>query len=57
MKVADMHCDTIMSIYQSLKKGQEISLRKNDLNISIEKNAKRGLFITVFCNVCSFSNG
>lgn len=48
MKVADMHCDTIMSIYQGLKKGQEISLRKNDLNISIEKMQKGDYLLQCF---------
>lgn len=37
MKVVDMHCDTIMAIYEKQKKGEVIELSKNDLNISVEK--------------------
>lgn len=37
MKVVDMHCDTIMAIYQASKKNEVIELQANDLNISVEK--------------------
>ena len=32
MKVADMHCDTILAIQRGKEQGKEISLRKNNLN-------------------------
>ena len=31
MKVADMHCDTILAILRGKEQGKEISLRKNNL--------------------------
>lgn len=37
MKVVDMHCDTIMAIYQAQEKGKVIELSDNDLNISVAK--------------------
>lgn len=37
MKVVDMHCDTIMAIYEAKRRGQDINLKKNTLNISVEK--------------------
>ncbi len=45
MKVIDMHCDTIMGIYQAQKKGENVELRSNNLNISIEK-MKAGDYLT-----------
>lgn len=40
MKVIDMHCDTIYKIAKSQFEGKDISLRYNDLNISLEKMQK-----------------
>lgn len=40
MKVIDMHCDTIMAIYEGEKKNETIELRQNDLNISVDKMEK-----------------
>ncbi len=40
MKVIDMHCDTIMAIYEGEKKNEMIELRQNDLNISVDKMEK-----------------
>lgn len=37
MKVADMHCDTISALLKAERKGQEASLRKNDLQLDLEK--------------------
>jgi membrane dipeptidase len=37
MKVVDMHCDTISVILNERRKGKIIELRKNQLNIDIEK--------------------
>lgn len=37
MKVVDMHCDTIYEIDRLQRKGEDISLRDNHLNISLEK--------------------
>lgn len=40
MKAIDMHCDTIMALYERQQKGIVSELRKNDLNIDIEKMEK-----------------
>ncbi|MEG0276584.1 MAG: dipeptidase [Coprobacillus sp.] len=37
MKVIDMHCDTIYEIDRLLREGKDITLRKNHLNIDLEK--------------------
>lgn len=37
MKVVDMHCDTIGSIWVAAQKGQEKHLRENDLHIDLRK--------------------
>ena len=37
MKVVDMHCDTISEIYLQRQSNQDISLKQNNLNISLEK--------------------
>ncbi len=37
MKVIDMHCDTLLGVALNRQKGIDISLRHNDLNISLEK--------------------
>ena len=44
MKVVDMHCDTILRLYD-----EGGNLLENEFNI---ENGKGGLFITEFCNVC-----
>ena len=40
MKVVDMHCDTISAIHLQQKDGQSISLKHNDLHLSLEKMQK-----------------
>lgn len=40
MKVVDMHCDTISAIHLQQKEGQSISLKHNDLHLSLEKMQK-----------------
>lgn len=37
MKVVDMHCDTISEIWEQRHKNKNITLRKNDLHIDLEK--------------------
>ena len=36
MKVVDMHCDTISEIYLKRQSGQDISLKHNDLHLSLD---------------------
>lgn len=48
MKIIDMHCDTICEIMIRRAKGEEISLRKNDLMISLEKMKKGGYSVQNF---------
>ena len=40
MKVVDMHCDTVGSLWMAEKAGKPMSLRKNDLHIDLEKMQK-----------------
>lgn len=40
MKVVDMHCDTISEILKEQRKGRNLELRSNDLNVDIEKMKK-----------------
>lgn len=44
MKVVDMHCDTISVILNERRRGKNIELRKNHLNIDIEK-MKQGNYL------------
>ena len=45
MKVVDMHCDTILKLYDDLHHGKEGSLLEND---------ERKLFTSKLCDVCRF---
>ena len=49
MKVADMHCDTILAILRGKEQGKEISLRKNNLNVDLERMKNGGLSDSEFC--------
>ena len=40
MRVVDMHCDTILAILRGKEQGKEISLRKNNLNVDLERMKK-----------------
>lgn len=40
MKVADMHCDTLLAIYGGRRRGKEVGILKNDLHIDLEKMKK-----------------
>ena len=40
MKVIDMHCDTLLGLFEKKSKGEEISILKNDLHIDLEKMKK-----------------
>lgn len=44
MKVIDMHCDTMLSIYNTLKAGEKSALKKNNLQIDLEK-MKQGDYV------------
>ena len=48
MKVADMHCDTILAILRGKEQGKEISLRKNNLNVDLERMKKGDYLIQNF---------
>lgn len=54
MKVVDMHCDTILKLYDDLHHGKEGSLLENDGHIEFKENAKRRLFTSKLCDVCRF---
>ena len=53
MKVADMHCDTILAILRGKEQGKEISLRKNNLNVDLERMKKGDYLIQNFYQVDS----
>ena len=40
MKVVDMHCDTLLGLFDRRAKGEEIGILKNDLHIDLEKMKK-----------------
>ena len=40
MKVVDMHCDTILKLYDDLHHGKEDSLLENDGHIDLKKMQK-----------------
>ena len=40
MKVVDMHCDTILKLYDDLHHGEEGSLLENDGHIDLKKMQK-----------------
>lgn len=44
MKIIDMHCDTIFEIHRLKQEHQDVSLKDNDLNISINK-MKQGHYL------------
>ena len=48
MKVADMHCETILAILRGKEQGKEISLRKNNLNVDLERMKKGDYLIQNF---------
>ena len=48
MKVADMHCDTILAILRGREQGKEISLCKNNLNVDLERMKKGDYLIQNF---------
>lgn len=54
MKVVDMHCDTILKLYDDLHHGKEGSLLENDGHIDLKKMQKRRLFTSKLCDVCRF---
>ena len=47
-EVADMHCDTILAILRGKEQGKEISLRKNNLNVDLERMKKGDYLIQNF---------
>ena len=51
MKVADMHCDTILAILRGKEQGKEISLCKNNLNLDLERMKKGDYLIQNFYQV------
>ena len=40
MKVVDMHCDTLLGLFDRRSKGEEIGILKNDLHIDLDKMKK-----------------
>lgn len=48
MRTADMHCDTIGVLYREEQKGGKTSLRKNGLQVDLEKMKAGGYFLQNF---------
>lgn len=56
MKVADIHCDTILAILRGKEQGKEISLRKNNLNVDLERMKKGDYLIQNFALFLDLEN-
>lgn len=56
MKVVDMHCDTISAILDEQRKGKNVELRSNDLNIDIEKMKKGDYLLQNFAMFVNLQN-
>lgn len=56
MKVVDMHCDTISAILDEQRKGKNVELRSNDLNIDIEKMKKGDYLLQNFAMFVDLQN-
>lgn len=56
MKVVDMHCDTISAILGEQRKGKNVELRSNDLNIDIEKMKKGDYLLQNFAMFVNLQN-
>lgn len=48
MKIIDMHCDTISELLNQKRKGQQVSLRRNDLHLDLERMQKSGYLLQNF---------
>lgn len=48
MKIADMHCDTISGLLKKKRAGQQISLRRNDLHVDLERMGESGYLLQNF---------
>lgn len=48
MLIADMHCDTIMELYERRKCGEDCGIRENGLHIDLEKLKKSGYAVQNF---------
>jgi len=47
MKAADMHCDTILEIYEKRQAGEACGILKNGLHIDLEKLKKGDIFYRI----------
>lgn len=48
MKMIDMHCDTISELLNYKRKGLQVSLRKNELHLDLERMRKSGYLLQNF---------
>lgn len=48
MKVVDMHCDTISTLFYKKKEGEECSVRRNDCHVSLERMKRGDYFLQNF---------
>jgi membrane dipeptidase len=56
MKIADMHCDTISEIYNTLQEGKACGLAENDLHIDLNKMAKGDYLVQNFAMFVSIKS-
>ena len=56
MKVVDMHCDTILKLYDDLHHGKEGSLLENDGHIDLKKMQKGNYLLQNFAMFVDLSN-
>ena len=40
--IIDMHCDTIFKIYELRRQGEDVGLRRNDLNLDLLQMKEAG---------------
>ena len=48
MKIVDMHCDTLSEIWARRRKGKEVHLRENSLQLDLNRMKKRGYLLQNF---------
>ena len=56
MRVVDMHCDTILKLYDDLHHGKEGSLLENDGHIDLKKMQKGNYLLQNFAMFTNLGN-
>lgn len=56
MYIADMHCDTISEIYNRRKRGEQVCLLSNDLQIDLKKMQQGSYLLQNFAVFVNLEN-